>query len=301
MPQFQNDIQHLISHLIVVDPDKRLTIEQIKASPAFRRNLDKTYILPSPMPDVTSTGSIDPSTISKEMMQTLVQIGFNDPQELNEQLMSEDRTMAKIFVSMLTAKLDLEQLPWEECSHSKKNIQLASSESAELSKDTILTSSDEIDVQTASPDFSNTTIESGIDDQTIDRFHRHKTEKLPQSMDIHSMATRPNWAICDDADSALTTSVLKITDRCFYGKTIWTIMSRCQNILNDNGYQWIHPNPLTIYARSVDISLFFSIIGEFKEMDEISVSIKLHKGDDQAFNEITGKLFQAIDEPFSFE
>lgn len=299
MPQFPADIQDLIRRLIVVDPSQRLTIEQIKAHPCFRRDLDESYQLPEPIPDIADENSLDPNTLSPSILKILNQIGFSDQEELNEQLKSTGNTMAKVFVSMLTAKLDLERLPWDESSHwagKEKSDQT----SGKLPKDQLDANSFmKTSTTTKSPKKSDNSDQGSDGEITInDPFHRHKERiKLQQSLEVHSMAIRPNWLMCDDdANKTMESLVIKSNDKCFYGKKIWFIMSRCQDASNEFGLQWFHPSPMVIYARNPDSTFYISIVAAFKELDEILVNTRLHKGDEAIFEDFCEKLYQIIDE-----
>lgn len=298
MPQFPADIQDLIRRLIVVDPNQRLTIEQIKSHPCFRRDLEDSYLLPYPIPDIADEGSLDPKSLSPSILKVLTQIGFSEEEELNEQLRATGNTMAKVFVSMITAKLDLERLPWDEKSH------WAGKERSDQPGDKA--SKDQLDANsfmktattTKSPKTSNPSDSSSGEIAINDPFHRHKERiKLQQSLDIHSMAIRPNWLICeDDANTTMESSVIKANDKCFYGKKIWFIMSRCQDASNEFGLQWFHPNPMIIYARAPDSTFYISIVANFKELDEINICSRLHKGDESMFEDFCEKLYQTVDE-----
>ena len=275
MPSFPSDVQDLIKRLIVVDPEQRLTIEQIKAHPCFRRGLEDNYQLPKPIPIIAHEESIDPSLLPQEILNILTQIGFQDQNELNEELLSNKNTMAKVFVSMLTVKLDFEKLPWDESSKETK--------SNSLDDNSFMISHKKFTVNEEDP------------------FRRHtEVSKIPQSLEIQSLAIRPNWMTDDPTQSSLVTNVLKSSEKCFYGKTIWLIMSRCQEAANDCGLQWFHPNPMTLYARTADGGFYISINASFKEQDEIRIESKLHKGEYGQFSDFTDRLYQAIDEPFQF-
>ncbi|OHT06535.1 putative CAMK family protein kinase [Tritrichomonas foetus] len=272
MPPFPSDIQDLIKHLIVVDPKQRLTIDQIKAHPCFRRGLEVNYQLPRPIPDLSHEQPIDPTTLPQEIMKILTQIGFSDDKELNDELTSTENTMAKVFVSMLTVKLDFEKLPWDQSSKVTNSKSLDSNSFMFQSKKLM--------------------------NNTDDPFHRHgEVRQMQQSLEMQSLATRPNW-MCDDPDSTMVTSVLKVSTKCFYGKSIWLVMSRSQEAANDCGLQWFHPNPMIIYARTADGNFYVSITASYKEQDEIMINAKLHKGEENQFSDFTDRLYQAVDEPF---
>jgi BR serine/threonine kinase len=114
MPQFDDDIQDLIYKILVVDPEKRITIEDIKKHPAFTKDLPPGYILPTPLPLPSLHAPIDVAAIQPQLLVVLRQIGYQSDEELKEELMSEGPAMAKVFHFMLTRVVDRSFLPWHE-------------------------------------------------------------------------------------------------------------------------------------------------------------------------------------------
>ena len=112
MPPVPPDLQDLVSKMLIVDPNQRIKIEDIKAHRAFRWELPEQYVLPTPLPSPVKSDPIDPSTIDPDIMNALHQIGYIDDAELYKDLVAQGHTMAKVFYRMLTADMSLDALPW---------------------------------------------------------------------------------------------------------------------------------------------------------------------------------------------
>ena len=112
MPCFRPDIRDLISGMMTVDPEERLTIEQIKAHPAFLFGLPYGYIIPSPLPFPALSDPIDPDNVEENILKCLVTIGMT-PEEIQGQLVENTGNIAKLFVLMISQRLRYDILPWE--------------------------------------------------------------------------------------------------------------------------------------------------------------------------------------------
>lgn len=324
MPDFPSDIINLIQNLLVVDPNGRLTIEQIKEHPAFRRNLDPLYVLPTPIPDVTTLHQVDLSSIPIEIKKVLVQMGFTDEAELNNQLKSPDATMAKSFVAMLTAQLDLDLLPWDELAlgvieeTEGESLQISETKNeAEKNGQAVPeppTESKNIGLNSDGSNFTSTSsstvdVITGLDNTNEnggkmgprDPFHRQRvpvgTHPSLDVSSLNSMMIRPEWAF---ETATPVSNVIATAEKPFYGMDIWKIMRKVQEAADDCGLQWFHPDPMILYARTQDASFYVSVIAKDKEMDEISISTYLHRGLTDQFSDFNDRLFQALDEPLMF-
>ena len=111
MPNFPDEIKDLISRMLCVEADKRITIEQIKTHPAFRLLLPPDYVFPAPLPAPNIIESIDPALLSPSIIAVLQQIGFKDD-DLRDQLMADHSTMAKTFLFLMLRRLSFDSLPW---------------------------------------------------------------------------------------------------------------------------------------------------------------------------------------------
>lgn len=268
MPPFAPDIQDIIRRMLTVDVNKRITIEEIKAHPAFRRSLDPSYIIPQPFPFSKFSTPIDPSTLSSDILEVIYQIGFTES-ELNEQLQSTDNTMAKIFVTMLSNAIDLEALPWE-MSYSGPPKPLINTAFMEPNT-----------TQVSKPSNAKSSFLKLETGRQLDS---------SGSLEMYSFANRPDWAIGE-------TPVTEVFDKMSidtYGIKIWKLMSEIQVLLGKLPYQWFHPNQLSLYTRAQDGSLYFSINGSYKTTEDVTLLLKLHKGNISQFREIGESIEKAI-------
>ena len=112
MPNFPDEIKDIISRMLCVEVDKRITLDEIKAHPAFRLLMPEKYVFPRPLPDPNIVESIDPATLSPQIVEVLHQLGFVDDKELRAELMAETSTMAKRFLFLMLRRLTFDSLPW---------------------------------------------------------------------------------------------------------------------------------------------------------------------------------------------
>jgi BR serine/threonine kinase len=112
MPDFPPPIQSLISSMLTVDPDRRITIDGVKAHPAFRIGLcAPAYVCPTPLPRLADP--VDPAAVDPGVLLVLRQIGFCGDGELEAGFAARGTSWAKVFHHMLTATFALDALPWE--------------------------------------------------------------------------------------------------------------------------------------------------------------------------------------------
>jgi BR serine/threonine kinase len=111
---FSGEIRDLVANILVVDPAERITIDAIKAHPAFRMGLPPNYELPRPICPLTG-GPIDPVEAPVGLLQSLLAIGYSQ-REIDRELLSEGRTTAKVFYEMYRERIagrpSLGSLPW---------------------------------------------------------------------------------------------------------------------------------------------------------------------------------------------
>jgi BR serine/threonine kinase len=112
MPDFPADIKHLIGRMLEVDPKKRVTIAEIKQTPAFQRDMPPDYIFPVPLPIPLLVDPVDPDSLDETTIDTLHQLGYESDRELRYDLRSKEHKMAKVFVAILTNRLSFDHLPW---------------------------------------------------------------------------------------------------------------------------------------------------------------------------------------------
>ncbi|KAJ6247984.1 serine/threonine-protein kinase brsk2-like protein [Anaeramoeba flamelloides] len=88
----------LIRKILVVDPKKRITIEEIKQHPFFTSNFPSNYLFPSFPLSKTLTVDILKEKINKKILSSLVSLGWSkDKNQLIEILTSKEISHEKIF------------------------------------------------------------------------------------------------------------------------------------------------------------------------------------------------------------
>lgn len=268
MPPFSPEIQSLIKGMLTVDVSQRFTIEQIKAHPAFRRQISPQYVLPTPLPIRTSSAPIDEKTLTAEELAYLGHIGFTDQAELIEELHSPEETSAKVFLHMYEQKLDLEMLPWESAHQGplQDNQEVA---------------------PTLSLDNEDSTTD-GAPSQRIPRENPLMFGQSPQtdSIEIMSLAARPEWAISE----AQVSAVLVETPLETFCTPIYQLMCSIESYLGQIDYQWFHPDLVTLYLRKSDATIYMSIVGEFRTTTDVTIKVRLHKGDPDVYDAFLNDL-----------
>lgn len=107
------EIDDLISKILVADPNERLSIEQIKNHPAFLKYLPDGYVLPKPLPLPNIEEPINPDLVDKRVIQILLEIGYKNIEELKLDFLSNERTMAKIFYFILKQQNNQYLMKWK--------------------------------------------------------------------------------------------------------------------------------------------------------------------------------------------
>lgn len=220
MPDFHPYIKDLIQRMLTVDPDKRITIEEIKNHVAFRVSLPAYYILPTPISYPDFANPIDPNTVSDDIKVILTKIGFSDD-EITLSLIADENNPVKIFVSMLSRKISLHDLPWDKAISSVPKISLSEFNILDVDKKYFgnkITSGKR--KQSASPDFI--------------------------SPDSFSFAQQVQWVTNDitfidyEINETFPPTFLPLPD----------VASKIQIVLNQLGYIFFYPNELQFIAKN---------------------------------------------------
>lgn len=264
MPNFPDYIKDIIERMLTVNPEQRITIEEIKKHKCFTMNLLPNYVLPTPLP-LYNTSELKIENLSPENFADLEKIGFLDRDELAQELSSDTHNLAKVFVSMLFHSDDYENLPWDD-------------NSASPSSATLIEHGDFMKAKNIS-----------LQKQTDDPFKRRvipPSESLPLTM--MSVADQNEWGVAESKEPVLTSTIET------FGMTIWNIMYYIQQLLNERGMQWFHPDLTLIIARKEDTNTYIRLEGEFRNQDDIIVNVSLYKGDVGDFEAFCNALKQTI-------
>jgi len=115
MPSLPYDIQDLISRMLTVSVADRITMDQIKAHKAFHLGLPDGYQLPKPLPLPYNIDPIDLNKVDTTLLNILHSIGYQNDQQIKDELTAPGQTMAKVFCLMYNRLVTL-QIPWPEIS-----------------------------------------------------------------------------------------------------------------------------------------------------------------------------------------
>jgi BR serine/threonine kinase len=261
-PGVPADIADLIRKIVTVDPDRRLTIPEIKAHPCFLRGADVSYIFPRPIPHPPFTMPIEVSSLTAEMRAVLAAVGYSD-EELGAELAGSGTSMAKIFVVLLRDSLDLEKLPWD----------LSENFFSEAWRpvDYVLSGA----MMSGSPEFAD---------------GRGRLESSASMGSLSSTVTRPDWYI----DAAPVSVVLEEHEVTLEDCEIWNLMAIAQDAARDCGVQFFHPDHFTLYIRSRDATFYGSVKARFVTPDSVSMRFALHKGELAQFSDFKDRLVQIL-------
>ena len=262
-PSFSPRIQDLIGRMLVLDPEQRITISQIKEHPAFRYGLPEQYVFPTPLPLDCGERRIDPSTISPEIVDLLHKIGYNDEEELQHDFETEERTMAKIFYMMLTSRVSLNEIRWD----------LSIDENPEYQQE-FPHNDDKILVPPNQQAFTL--------GQEEDPFHTHEIIN-PQSLEMGtSFAAQTEWEV--PADS----SILQIHLVSCPGCPIIQAITAMQVLVRQFNMQWFHPDEYTIIARDEANGLYVIIIANIApDGDGTTLELQLCHGTIESFTTLS--------------
>jgi serine/threonine protein kinase len=91
------DTQDLIKRMLVVDPEKRITMEEIKNHKWFKSNSNQ---LPEPFP-VQIAHLTDPDDIDPEIIANLMTLGWETENDLIQAILSPEDNVEKVFYQFL--------------------------------------------------------------------------------------------------------------------------------------------------------------------------------------------------------
>ncbi|EAX94743.1 CAMK family protein kinase [Trichomonas vaginalis G3] len=266
MPDFPAVIKDLVAKMLCVNPECRITIEQIKHHKAFRIGLPQFYTppLPFPMPDMSQPVSID--DLTPEVKETMITIGFT-PEELNEQLSLTGCNTAKSFYSILTQTQAIESFPWTTrvCITDENNISLSNG-----------------------TNFSNT--DNPLSKEQFYKFQRSNSN-IAWSIEspIQSMADVVLWSANSQTNQNQKESEVVVNVRYQLDSAVANI----QKHLSDKQIDWLFPQDQQIFAKLDNTIVSINLIPDTDETSVISMSIK--SGAYDKFNSIVDDICTCLD------
>jgi BR serine/threonine kinase len=237
---FDTDIVDLISKILQVDVNQRMTIDDIKNHPAFRSGLPEIYILPTPIRLTEWTEPVEfDSVICESFVTMLLSIGYHSLEEIQSELNSTIHTPAKTFYRMWTRSMSVETLPWPS-----------------LEGRTLL----DWDCMMSPRMF----VQSGTPGEPFGRARRVMDPGSLQSPDpIHSLATRAEWVPVEQGipQPAQFTGILIDLAELMCSIQVW---------LRQQDFEFFHPDDLQFIIRQTrkefpvvaQIQVIFTIKGQ---------------------------------------
>lgn len=256
----EEDALDLVNGMLKLKPEERFTIEQIKRHPCFRRGLEQTYILPTPIPAHHFCSSSN--DYSDYEINELMKLGYNNREELIEDITSEKPNITKIVHQMLRRK----NLPYEDVDWS--NAALTPPDSAFM-----LQFSDVLEPMSApSPESFN-------------------------SLSVRSMAnaTQPEWAIHSESSPP---SEIKHDIRC-KNTSLEEVMAKVQNCISYAKLRWFYPDEFWIYCKHDDTNTLIDIRATVMPKRTIILYITLLDGSEQFLDEFVSQLEFVFEESVS--
>jgi BR serine/threonine kinase len=269
MPDFFSDrLKQLISGMLTLDVDKRMTMEQIKAHPIFSSGLPGGYIVPSPLPIPIIPEEIDIESVSEDLLTILKSIGYNSDEDILNELRSPHHSNAKIFYQMfyekLTGQTFLELLPW------------AGGERHEHHDDQFFRSPQPF------PD------RDGIVN-TTDPFFRRRHIPDIQSPEVTSFANPAGWADVQsqEAEPQVIAGLAGPLDE---------LMCCIQKFLAAFGFLWFHQSDLEFLAKQGVGELVVKIVASYTGEQELSLVVRRKAGPIDALETFMADLERALGE-----
>jgi hypothetical protein len=253
MPDLPPEVQSLISSMLTVDPHARATLEQIKQHAAFRIGYaEPDYVLPSPLPMPVMTLPIEFEAVPANVLNILRQIGFTDDDELRRDFEAPGNAMAKVFFHMLTAGNSLEHIPW--------------------------------DADTEAPIGGPLLVDSApVIESPVAQIAAGQSVSSPYSLPERLGG---EWAdvFKSDFKGELIQPCVDIP------LPLEVLMANMQVMLTSLGFQWFHPNDITIVARKRDQTIDLVVTAKRQTAQFISMDLYFKNATQVAIQEVSERV-----------
>jgi BR serine/threonine kinase len=110
---FDADVADLITKMLQVRIDKRLTLAEVKEHPAFRVGLPDDYELPAPIALRPYQEPIELGDGETNFLDLMTAIGYGSVEQVKAELRCEGPSQAKHFYLMWTGTAQIRSLPWQ--------------------------------------------------------------------------------------------------------------------------------------------------------------------------------------------
>jgi BR serine/threonine kinase len=254
-------LRDLIARMLTVDPSARIKMTDIKAHPAFRMNLPGAYMLPVPIPLVSIWRPICMDDVSDDIRNSLERIGVNAA-ELTTALDDAEMNMVKVFVMILSRKVEMAQLPWNHAIVGVKHSEIGTAS----------------DIPFARICYS----------KILPKEHHEMVHSLGPP---GSFARRPDWALFDQDVSEFD------VDQTFGPTNLRpaTLLTMLQGVLVQDDFRFFHPDDFLLIGKN-DGAGFVQITLSYVSPDAISWRLKMKNVDLDMMSSFA-KVSTAVAEP----
>jgi serine/threonine protein kinase len=256
MPDFPAEVKDLITRMLEVNPQKRLSIPLIKAHKAFRTDLPPMYNCPSPLPFPITIDPIDPATVDASLMETLCHLGFDQKEKLLADLQSTENTKAKIFYLILSNQMSMGKLPWQ-----------------------------------PDPDFTEDVQDSNFRFKPLGY-----TPYLPSSGEKIFSASATRDSVIDkilfsndERSSACTCTTIEV------GVSLQSLVVALHDYLRRRGFAWFYPNQWKILARRTIEDVMDIIFDIAPDLASLKLMVSLVQGPEEDYGLLITEIREVID------
>jgi BR serine/threonine kinase len=263
MPDFFDDpVCDIIHRLLTVDPERRITMKQLKEHPVFRVGLPDRYVLPSPLPIPNLSEPLPDDAVDGRVVAALVTIGYPSHDVVRQELRSADHTQAKVFYRLLVQLISWDQ-PHSGDSQSANNEQFL---------------------------MSPTQLHDSLDPQ-VDILGRSRRTADPQPADIiRSLAAPAAWGSVTIGEGSEVVELIQSV-----ALPLSTVMDELQDLMNQQGYQWCHPNAFKMIIRNSRTDLVVSIHARCEAVGLFSLSLCQRQGQPTDFHQLVCAVLDRFD------
>ena len=269
-------LKDLIQKILVVDPKKRITIDQIKAHPAFHIDLPKDYILPKPFPLPQLSDPIQISENDAEAINCLKQVGFHDMDELMSLLQAPSPNMAKVFFFMLTQRQNVDNIPWDKAISAEA---IAATHENENNNDI-----------PSLPRMGSITLYEhqfgGFNSPGIDFIN-----PLPSSSAslCESFENAQQWLGGNITQTNIEEHVIQ-----HINTNATEIMSILQTFLLTRNFDFFHPDYEQLVAKNKQNNLCITLNADYENEAQMELSIQFNSGPTELFNSFVNQIMNLI-------
>ena len=269
MPDLPDPAKNLLSRLLTIDRDERITLERLKRHPAVRDGIPRHYTCPCPLPIPAMGNLVDPESIDKNILQLLNQIGFKHEKELLDDLKSSEPNLAKTFCLMLENRLSIDNLPWPQPTANQDNM--------------ILNNRPQVSERSAQPldfsfgDFYSLQNGSGYVEDSSGSFY---------SLAEHASWDPKTFNVEEGSKNMSCLSDIKLP--------LETVVAAIQRCVNEAGFDWFYPNDMLVISRKQPEKTDMVTVIEHLAESELKIKMHFLQGNITSFNTLVAMIAQSV-------